>query len=158
MAERGERSLPEQSRKLFEVLQSLHREDDILCANGLPLPHEELLLPAEACCFWQLKAAQNKWQVHDLKKKLAKMKSDAASLTAQQKICWKLRVAIPLTGGNEIEVAYFKDKQQHLDRKILTCGRIAQLRMQLSIDLLLAEVDLLNQYAASATAGTAAPM
>ena len=51
MVECGKRPLPEHWRQLFEVLQSLYREDDIINANGLPLPDEQVLLPAEACYF-----------------------------------------------------------------------------------------------------------
>ena len=165
MAERGERPLPKQAQKLFEVMQSLSEDmeimeslpvsDDVKYANNLPLPEDYLVVSGETLGIWQEKVAENQWQIYYLKKKLVKMKAEAASLTARQMAFGKLTVAIPQTGGKDIEVEYFKDKQQLLNRKILTCGRIAQLRLQLSIDLLLAEADLLNQYVASATAAAA---
>ena len=134
MAERGERPLPEQAQKLFEVMQSLSEDVEVMeslpgakdrkYAISPPWPDEYVIMADEALSILKSKVADNQWQTHGLKKKLVKMKAEAATLTARQMAFGKLMVAIPQTGGHDIEVEYFKDKQQLLNRKILTCGRM----------------------------------
>ena len=151
MAERGERKLPKKARKLYEVMQSLPDDPAALYTTELPL-HEHV--PAdEALRTWQEKAEKNKWEIYRLRTNLAKMKAAYTSLTAQHIAFQKMMIAIRETGGKKIEVDFFKGKQTALTKKMLACGPVVQLRLKLSIDLLVGEANLINQYSAAATAG-----
>ena len=151
MAELAERSLPKESIKLFELIQSLPADLN-LNSDANPLPEQQLLLGNEAVRIWQEKAEQNHWQLHSLKKKLAKMKAGFALLTTQQQLFRKVLVAIQQNDGKDIELEYFDEKLTSLNRKILPFGQMAQLRLQLSIDMVLAEADIINQKIEKATA------
>ena len=125
MAELGERLLPRQSMKLFELIQAMPDDVDVMCSNGNPLPEKQVVLANEAVRTWQEKAAQNKWQLHSLKKKLAKMKAAFELTYCTADAISKGTVAILQSGANDIEVDYFKEKQKSVNRKILPFGPIS---------------------------------
>ncbi len=158
MAERGERPLPKDAKNRFAIMQTLQVDINTIKDASIPMLDDAVTLADETLCIWQARAAENHWQQYNKKRLLRTMKIRYDLLIARQLELYKAVIAISETGGHEVEVNFMKDKQMMIHRKILTCGRIAQLRLQLSIDLLLAEADILNQYVASATAEAAAPM
>ncbi|MCP9749484.1 hypothetical protein EGI32_00705 [Ferruginibacter sp. HRS2-29] len=134
---------------------------DLSATNGLELPEinpAESSLAEEALAVWERRLQDNNYLRYRLNAKLSDMKEAFAAVCALRLEWHKAAIAIRESGGSQAEIDYFNNKQKHIQPKILTCGRIAQLRLQLSIDLLLAEASLLNQYLLSATADKGSPM
>ncbi|MCP9752800.1 helix-turn-helix transcriptional regulator [Ferruginibacter sp. HRS2-29] len=159
MAERGERPLPAHAvERLEEFLKISAIGGKMPIEEQLRIIESELMLGFEAKSIWEAMLSKNTWQQHCLRQQLRKMQLDFEATLRKSRGIWQAVQSLPAVNGAPVEIDYLDDIQQTIQRKLLTCGRIAQLRLQLSIDLLLAEASLLNQYLNPATAAKEKPM
>ena len=159
MAELGKRSLPEASLVRLKMFQSISVQFNDLPISANPsMTVSKEQVEREWKQAWKKMFDRNQFSLYSTEKRLTALKIKYQGHLSTYEAFFRAVVTISATGGNPAELDYFSNELKKTERKILTCGKIAQLRLQLSIDLLMAEASLLNQYLGSATAEPEVPV